>query len=469
MRTIGLDLAITAAHKAIVVDESGQFITPILTLHARASELDWLLARAREGAPTPAVQLVMEPTGMAWFPVAAYYARQEVPLYLVNSQQVADLRRYYKRHAKSDRIDARVLARLPLVNPDKLHRLLLPSATTLACQRGCKELERLVAQIVAVKNRLRAIDHFAWPGLEAVGLSDPFGPAARFFRQHWYDPQRVSAAGAQIIQTHWQATSLAADDCGAWAEALVRLAREVLALYGSDGRYLDFAALQAEVVREQLALLALEQAHHTLQLQTVRPLYRQLHPSRNLETIKGVGQDGAAVYTSFIGDPARFASSRLFRGWSGMVPDSAQSANSEAKGLHITQAGPDLIKKYAFMDAETARQWDPQIAAIYYDQMVGKGKHHSQAVCACATHLLDRVLVVLREDKPYELRDVDGTPISTAQARAIISERYQVSDEVRMRNNKRRRQQQRERRTERKTLRESRSRKISGEQTLPQA
>ncbi len=41
---------------------------------------------------------------------------------------MADLRRYYKRHAKSDRIDARVLARLPLVNLEHLHRLRLPTA-----------------------------------------------------------------------------------------------------------------------------------------------------------------------------------------------------------------------------------------------------------------------------------------------------------------------------------------------------
>jgi transposase len=136
MRTIGLDLAVQAAHKAVVLDESGQFCTPILTIHTRPSDLDQLLARARAGASSAEVQLVMEPTGMAWFPIAVYYARQAVPVYLVNSQEVADLRRYYKRHAKSDRIDARVLARLPLVNSDKLHRLVLPSATTFACQRA---------------------------------------------------------------------------------------------------------------------------------------------------------------------------------------------------------------------------------------------------------------------------------------------------------------------------------------------
>jgi hypothetical protein len=72
MRTIGLDLAVQAAHKAVVLDESGHFCTPILTIYTRPSELEHLLARAREGAASIEVQVVMEPTGMAWFPIAVY-------------------------------------------------------------------------------------------------------------------------------------------------------------------------------------------------------------------------------------------------------------------------------------------------------------------------------------------------------------------------------------------------------------
>src|SRR6266496_5188046 len=103
-----------------------------------------------------------------------------------------------------------------------------------------------------------------------------------------------------------------------------------------------------------------------------------------------------------------------------MVPASAQSAENEAKGLHVSQAGPELIKKYAELDAEIARRYDSPIAAIYHDQMMRKGKHHKQAVCACATHLLDRVLAVLRADKPYEMRDTDATAVSGPQARELI-------------------------------------------------
>ena len=101
--------------------------------------------------------------------------------------------------------------------------------------------------------------------------------------------------------------------------------------------------------------------------------------------------------------------------------------------------------------------------------MVQRGKHHNQAVCACATHLLDRVLAVLRTDAPYELRDVDGTPVSVAEARAIVRERYQVPLEVRRRTSRRQRQQRKDQRAEQRYERESGSRKVRGEEGLPQA
>lgn len=453
MRYIGLDLALTLSHKAIVMDDRGRALTPVLKVNTSAMALEQLLVRAREGAsPDEPLTVVTEPTGMAWFPVAVFCERHGITVYVVNSQEVADLRRYYKRHAKSDRIDARVLAKLPVVSPEKLHPLQLRSAAHLACQRGCKELDRLLTHCMAIHYRVQAIDRFAWPGLEA-GFAESMSPMARWFRTHWYDPNAVLGAGAQALAQAWQQapdTEKKGVDPTAWAETLVKLAEEVLALYGPDGTYLDYAALQAEVTREQTLLAELEARHHTLQLKTVRPLYRQLHPSRNLETLKGVGQDGAAVYVSFIGDPERFTDQAAFRSWSGMIPNGRQSGASEGKGLHLSQAGPDLVKKFAFLDAETAQQWDPQIAAIYYAQMTQHGKHHYQALCTCATHLLDRVWTILKEDRPYELRDVDDTPVSVERARDIIAARYTVPKEVRQRQNQKTRRARAEHRAEKK-------------------
>jgi transposase len=454
MRTIGIDLGVTGAHAAVIADERGRFVGRMLKLHTAPQSLGRLLREAQRDNPDGQVQALMEPTGMAWFPVAVYLIRHGVTVYLVNSQQVADLRRYYKKHAKSDRVDCRVLAKLPLVSEEMLHPLELTSEEGMACQRGSKELDRLVKQRTAIKNRLIALDRFAWPGLETGVFGGRFSPVARWFREHWYNPGRVVQAGAEQIRQEWAQSGLDPQDLGAWADDLVPLAQQALALYGPTGAFLNYDLLQEEVRREQARLELIETQHAQLQ-KVVHRLYRQIHPSRNLESIPGVGPDGAAAFASLIARPQRFGSLRQLRGWSGMVPYSKQSSSSQIQGLKLTQSGPRLIRKFAYLDADVARLSDPQLAALYYDQMVNKGKHHCQAVCACATHLLDRILVILRENRPYQLRDVDGTPVSKQQARTIIAKHYTVPEEVRQRNNKRKRRERAKAQAEKKFMREN--------------
>jgi hypothetical protein len=139
-----------------------------------------------------------------------------------------------------------------------------------------------------------------------------------------------------------------------------------------------------------------------------------------------------------------------------LIPFSRQSGDAQARGLRVTKAGPNLLKATAFLNANIARQWDPQIAAIYHRQMMHHGKHHLQAACACATHLLTRIYAVLRDDRPYELQDTDGTPVDRHTARRICLERYHVPDEVRQRNNRRVRKARQEARLEKHRKRKRR-------------
>ena len=63
--------------------------------------------------------------------------------------------------------------------------------------------------------------------------------------------------------------------------------------------------------------------------------------------------------------------------------------------------------------------------------MVRKGHHHKQALCAVATRLVNRIGKVLRTGEDYELRDTDGTPISVAEGRQIVVERFSIPAEIR--------------------------------------
>ncbi len=64
----------------------------------------------------------MEPTRNAWVPLAAWFRRLHGAVIMVPPEQSADLRDYYSKHTKSDRLDSRMLARLPLLHPEELAR-----------------------------------------------------------------------------------------------------------------------------------------------------------------------------------------------------------------------------------------------------------------------------------------------------------------------------------------------------------
>ena len=62
--------------------------------------------------------------------------------------------------------------------------------------------------------------------------------------------------------------------------------------------------------------------------------------------------------------------------------------------------------------------------------MVHNGKNHKQAMGAVMSHIGARILAVLRENKPYELRDVQGKPITWEEAKKLIQLNYHVPEEI---------------------------------------
>jgi transposase len=378
----------------------------------------------------------MEATGMAWYPVGVYLHRRGVTVYRVNGQKTKDLRRVYWRHAGSDRIDSRVLARLYQLEPNRLEYWWPVSGEQLALQRACRAFARWKKLNTALKNRLRAYDQWAWDGLQKLVPGD----AQDWMRQHWYNPWCVQSAGVDHLTAAWQLNSPRKPADTDWITGWVGRAEQRTTLYGSQ-EMVDYDDLQA-IMRHSLRLrdqYAQEQA--CLTQERIQPLYNKLFPDCFLESIPGIGMQSAATYMAFIQDIDRFPSVEKFRLWCGIVPASKQSGYAETKGLRITQAGPNLIKATLYLNAEVARQWDAQIADIYHRQMVEYGKHHTQAVCACASHLASRIFAVLKKQRPYELRDLENKPISKMESRKLCKE-LRVPGEVRRRNNKRYRRAQ---------------------------
>ena len=65
--------------------------------------------------------------------------------------------------------------------------------------------------------------------------------------------------------------------------------------------------------------------------------------------------------------------------------------------------------------------------------MVDRGHCHTQATVGVARKLIERTWTVLARQQPYQLRDVDQTPVTARAAKQITASKYVVPEDVRKR------------------------------------
>jgi transposase len=123
--------------------------------------------------------VVLEATGGLQMPLAAALATAGLPLAMVNPRQVRDFARAIGRLAKTDRLDAQVLAHFAeAVRPTPYP---LPDAQTQELTALLTRRHQVVEMLTAEKNRLRSArelvhrrvqDHICWLEQELADLDD---------------------------------------------------------------------------------------------------------------------------------------------------------------------------------------------------------------------------------------------------------------------------------------------------------
>jgi len=432
VHTVGMDLH-KGRHRVRCLDEKAQ-LCDAFSFQTTPEGLATLEQRIFRDGSNPVV--VFEPAGLAWLMVAAYLRSQHPECRLVKAkgQKVAALRRYLRGSAKSDRIDALTLAKMPFIDPEQLDGLYLAPAETHALQRLIRQRKRLEDQITAHKNRIAAIIDGYLPGVRKA-FSHPWSLRVRAFLRSRVNPFAVVSAGEEALHAFLSRASARGKGDMAESHQVYLACQNAAALYelsrGAGSTNDDFFAdLQDEIARE-LRLMEAAEAESEALSQRIGELYHKLHPSDNLRTIPGVGEATAPVFLATIGDPGRFHSQAAFANWTGVVPGARQSSQVEAKGLRMTKAGPPLMRWALYQAGQIGRRYDPQLALVYHREMVHHGKNHKQAMGAVMSHLGARVLAVLQENRPYELRDTEGKPIGWQEARGLIMSRYRVPEEIR--------------------------------------
>ena len=295
----------------------------------------------------------MEPTGPAWLPVVVFFEKRGHLVFRASSAQSADLRRFLSRHAKSNRIDADALARLPLF-VDHLKPVRLPTGDQASLERRVRLCDRLVAEAGSRKTRIRASVREMLP---MTPLADDLTKAdLAILERTGGNPRRLLEMGRTRLVRLVKKTShghLGEDRAVVWMDA----AQQSLELY-EQSPAIAFED-RADAVKTELALLKTceaELAKHQLQREAG---YRRVDPDQLMCSLPGVAEVGAPVLSVFLVQPSRYPNGRHFVSYTGLVAESSETGDSDRKGQGMSKAGTGLFRTTLVRAANTARQQDP--------------------------------------------------------------------------------------------------------------
>lgn len=427
-RLVGIDLGISTAHHAVVTDTEGTVLARRKALPT-VDSLERLEQVALAGAePGTRLQVVMEPTGPAWMPVAVFFIRRGHTVFRVSSSKAKDLRKVLSKHAKSNRIDALVLARLPLVDPDGLVPLELAEGPAATLRRRVRAADALTEEISSRKQRIRDLGRQCYPMLRDV-VTGELAKADIAVLVRWPNPRSLLRAGQDAVARHIAEVSRGNIDVAQRTAGWMQVARQAVELFGDDPA-VPFADLGAEIAT-QAKLIEVTAAERDRHARVREDAYQAVDPDGLARTLPGIATIGGPMVVAGLGRPGRFPNGHAFKSYCGLAPKASETGDIDSKGQPISKAGATWLRDQFVVSANTARQLDPQLAAVYYTQMVHRGAHHQKALTVVAAKLAERLWTVMERGSPYIICDVDGTPVDPAQARAIIAERYTVPAEVR--------------------------------------
>jgi transposase len=425
---LAIDLGVKGASEAALCDAEGE-PTGKRTRFAHGlpgyERLAALLPVPQAAGERVEVRVVYEATASAWKPLASFLAGRAWPpgvritQYRLKPQDVAQMRRVMRRYAKTDRIDTLVMAKLAATYGASLMPLPPPPGPALLrLERLARRHWRHAETIRRQKQRVWALGLTLVPGLWDV-LGSELTVAVRTLLRELGDPRELVRLGPEGI-----AARLAPAKVSFSAEeltALVAQAQGAVALYAGDA-YTDLAGSQEELLEALDVLEQAEVAQRPIERQLRALLDGELDPDKALRSLYGIADVVASYILAAVGDIGRFSSAKQFVGYSGYYPVVVQSVD-DPRGVRLAKAGPRMLKVALYLAAETARQWDPELARLYQVQFMDRGKGHMTALCHVATALARRLYAVLQRMRTKRLAlaaaRAAGDATALAQAEAL--------------------------------------------------
>jgi transposase len=387
---VGIDIA-KNSHEAAILTDSGEMVGSTLKISNTTPGAQKLLSNfIKAGVTADNVVIGMEATGHYWLAIYSFLVVQGYCVKVINPIVTDAYRNMSVRKAKTDQIDAVVIARVLRLGEYKES----PAADeqTLALRQLCRFRAYEVDLCSDLKRKSIALLDQVFPEYAKL-FSDTFGVASREVLLNYSTPEELGQ-----INTRKLANLLDKASKGRFGKDKALQIKDVAAhsfgiTIATDAFAFQLRQLleQISFIEDQVDLLDLEIAAYMKQSDSF------------ITTIPGIGPVLGAVILSEVGDIARFDDGKKLVAYAGIDASISQSGNFEGTQMHMSKRGSPYLRRALYTAANVAAFHDPELSA-YYQRLRLRGKHHGVAVGAIARKLCYIVYGVLTENRPYEQR-----------------------------------------------------------------
>jgi transposase len=407
--SVGIDVSADFSYMSIVDPDGTPLFKPFRIVHSSSDSLRLALSLMQKAEETYSmkVRAFLESTGIYHIPLFCFLAEHGLETFVLNPIISDSTRNKNIRKVKNDKVDSLALARLGL--DPKLKVSLLPAKLVMEIRTLVRRYYMLTDERSAHVCRLKGDLHVAFPGFLDV-FSNVAGKTSVMILTRYPRPVDILEADkakleSDIAKTSRRKSAFAAKKC----EKLILAAKSAMefglqldAINYSIVSGLDLIAKLDDAIAEILTLI-----RRLVSDNAEEPFAKQI---ALVDSIYGIGFLSAVTVMCEIGDFSAFKNPKQLFAYFGMDPEVKQSGKFTATGVHMSKRGSRYARRAIFAAAlactRKKRNGNALSPFLYeYYQKKAASKPKKVAIGAVMHKISNIIFAVLRDGKPFELRD----------------------------------------------------------------
>ena len=383
----GIDVA-KRNHVALVMDAAGTITQRAFSIANTREGLTQLHLRLKD-LPEP-VTIGLEATGHYWLALYEFLTQHGYSIIVFNPMQIHAYRKSGVRKCKNDRTDAFWIADFVRIGQGQVASPTTP--VVLQLRELTRFRVRITEQIGDCKRKMIAVLDRVFPEYETL-FSNVFLVTSRRLLHDAVSAQEFADLDLTELTQVLQTTSRGRFGAEK-AQAVQTLARQSIGV-----RFLaDAVRVEMRCLLEQITLLETQRDQIDIALADL-----MTHVPQFLTTIPGIGLAISATLLAEIGDIHRFPEPEKLVAFAGIDARVYQTGEFTADHAHMSKRGSPYLRHALWQAAMMAMVHDPELHA-YYEHKRAEGKHHGVVLGAICRKLVMRIYVVLKEQRPYQVR-----------------------------------------------------------------